>query len=435
VTISPPSFASTPVGQTSDATATLSNNAGYPLVIVPPTASSVTGQGLTFVSTTCGVQLAVNAACTITVRFAPTAAGAVPGKVAVETASGPRVASFDASSSTPVSTATLTSAAPNLGSAWYGATAPTATVSVRNDGNVGMTLTGLSGLATRFQLTANNCTGIAPGASCSMTISMPTSTAGSTPNTVTTTGATNNASFTISGTVNSAVSRWSVTSLPFGNVYMGQTKTLSLTLYNDGFGQAINWNAALANLPAGFSANVSACASVAPGGNCSVTIALTPTAVQAYSGSNIRPDTVSYTGNTLAVSGSGVAAVTTLTSTPTTTLAFGAVVQNNYRTLSLTLTNIGGLAATGLSYTLTYANPAMVSAGGYTITHGTCPAPAGSLAAGASCTMTIRYDAYCNTSFGGTRNGTLAVGGTNLTSSRSISFTAGTLQDASACGQ
>jgi hypothetical protein len=425
VTLSPPAFASTAVGQTSTATATLSNNAGSPLVIVPPAASSVTGQGLSFVSTTCGSQLAAGATCTVTLRFAPTAAGSVPGTVAVDTASGPRVASFDATSPAPVTTATMTSTAPNLGSVWYGAAAPTASVALRNDGNVPMTLTGLSGLSTRFQVTANTCTSIAPTASCSMTISMPTTAAGSTPNTVTTAGATNNASFTINGTVNSAVSRWSVTTLAFGNVYNGQTTVLSVTLYNDGFGLAANWNAALANLPAGFTANMSACAAVAPGGNCSVPITFAPTAVQAYSGSNIRPGTVSFTSNTLAMSGSGVAATTTLTASPTS-LNFGTVPKPGWSSMSVTIQNSGGLAATGLNYTVT---PTTGTNAYYSVNRGTCPVAGGSLAAGASCALTVTFTTQCVFSFGVTVTGTLTISGSNLTASRTVPLTGSTSAD------
>jgi hypothetical protein len=432
VTLTPPSFAATPAGQSSTATATLSNNAGYPVVITPPTASSVTGQGLSFVSTSCGAQLATSSSCTVTLQFAPTAAGSVPGKVSIDTASGPRVASFDASSTTPVTTATLTSAAPNLGSVWYGAAAPATSVSIRNDGNVAMTLTGLSGLSARFQLTANTCTSIAPTSSCSMTLSMPTNAAGSTPSTVTTVGATNNASFWINGTVNSAVSRWSATSLAFGSVYVGQTKTLSLTLHNDGFGQPFNWSAALVNLPTGFTANTSSCSSVAPGASCMVSITFSPTAVQSYSGSNIRPGSVSYTANVLSVSGTGASTNVTLTTSPATTLAFGTLNQETWKTLVLTITNTGAFAATGLTYTRTYTGPSYQSLyGTFTVAYGTCPAAGGSLAPGASCNLQVTYTTTCNS---GSRNANLTIAGTNLTAAKTVTLTGYTTNNNN-CGQ
>jgi hypothetical protein len=423
VTLSSPVISNTQVGQTSTATATVTNTAPNPLVIVPPTAGSVTGPDLSFVSTTCGSQLAASATCTITVRFAPTSASTVSGSVSVDTASGPRVAAFNATSLANFSTATLTSAAPNLGSVWYGASpAPTATATFRNDGNTAMTLTGLSGLSTRFQLSGNTCAAIAPGVSCSMTLTMPTSAAGSTPSAVTTAGATNDASFSISGTVNSSISRWSVTTLAFGNVTTGQTKVLSLTLYNDGFGLAAAWNTALANLPAGFTANTSACASVSPGASCSVSITFAPTAAQAYSGSSIRPATVSSTGNTLAVSGTGVLPTTTLSSNPASSLSFGGVPKDSYKTLPLTLTNTGTVAATGMAYAIAYTGGS-IAMGDYSVSIGTCPAAGGSLAAGATCSMSVRYSTGCTA---GSRPGTLTISGSNLSASRTLSMTAST---------
>jgi FG-GAP-like repeat/Abnormal spindle-like microcephaly-assoc'd, ASPM-SPD-2-Hydin len=417
VGLTAPSIPNTQVGQTATATATLTNNAGYPVVIVPPTASSVTGTDLSFVSTTCGVQLATSATCTVTVRFAPTSANTMSGTVAIETASGPRVAAFTATSLANFSTATLTSVAPNLGSVWFGAAAPTATATFRNDGNSAMTLTGLSGLSTRFQLTANTCTGIAAAATCSMTLSMPTSVAGSAPSTVTTAGATNNASFTITGTVNSAVSRWSVTTLAFGNVTTGQSSTQSLTLFNDGFGSPINWNAALVNLPTGFTANTSACASVSPAASCSVSITFSPTAGQAYSGSAIRPSPVSYTGNTLAVSGTGVLPAATVSVSPTS-VSFGtSLLKGSYVIKTVTITNSGTVAATSIGYAITSGG----GFPGYSVANGTCPAVGGTLAAGASCTVSVTFEASCA---GGSFNGTLSVSSANLPIPKTVALSA-----------
>jgi hypothetical protein len=421
--ITAPAFANTLVGQNSTVNATLTNTLASPLVIVPPAAASVTGQDFSFVSTTCGASLPAAGTCTITVRFTPTAAATRTGSVAIDTASGLRTAALTATSQNSFSTATLTSVAPNLGSVWYGASpAPTANVSFRNDGNTAMTLTGLTGLSSRFTLSANTCSAVAPTASCSMTITMPTSAAGSGANPVTTAGATTNATFDINGTVNSAVGRWSVTTLAFGSVTTGQTKALNLTLFNDGFGQAVNWAGGLSSLPAGFTANMSACASITPGGSCAVSITFAPTAAQAYSGSGISPSSASYTSNTLAVSGTGALATTTLNSTPATSLGFGTVAKDFFKTLSLTLTNTGTVAANGLSYAIAYTG-GTAGVGDYTRNGGTCPAAGGSLAAGASCTMSVTYVSGCTA---GTRPGTLTINGTNLTAARVVTLTAST---------
>ena len=282
----------------------------------------------------------------------------------------------------------------------------------RNDGNAPMTLTGLSGLSSLFSVTGNTCSGIAAGSSCSMTITMPTSAAGSGPNPVSTAGAATNASFSISGAVYSAVSRWSATSLSFGSVLTGTSQTQSVTLFNDGYGAAINWSGVLANLPAGFTANTSACASVAPaGGSCSVGITFSPTAGQAYSGNTIHPANISYPGNTLAVSGTGVVAAPAISGSPSA-LNFGGLAKGIGKNLTLTVSNTGSAAATGLAYTIGYTSGS-VQQGPYLRNGGTCPTAGGSLAAGSSCTVVVRYEAGCT---GGTRNGTYTTSGSNFAS-------------------
>jgi FG-GAP-like repeat/Abnormal spindle-like microcephaly-assoc'd, ASPM-SPD-2-Hydin len=424
-----PVFTNTQVGQSSTVDATLTNTTASPLVVVPPTASSVTGLDFSFVATTCGTNLPANGTCTITVRFTPTAAAPRTGSVSIDTASGLRTATLDSTGQASTSVATLTSAAPNLGSVWYGASpAPSTTVSFRNDGNAAMTLTGLTGLSSRFTLSNNTCVGIAPAGSCSMTITMATSVAGSGANAVITSGANTNASFDINGTVNSAVSRWSTTALAFGNVTTGQTRVLSVTLFNDGVGTPINWNVALANLPAGFTANTSACASVAPGGSCSVSITFTPTAGQTYSGSSIQPSTVSYTSNTLALSGTGVLPAATVSVSPTS-VSFGTSIRKaSYVTRTVTVKNSGTVAATNMRYSV---NPIFTDEvqGGYTITNGTCPAYGGTLAAGASCTVSVTFTSTC---VGGARNGTLSIGSANLSTALTVSLSA-TVSQAGIC--
>jgi hypothetical protein len=420
-----PAFGTTPVGQNSTVNATLTNTMFSPLVIVPPTTTSVSGQDFSFVSTTCGASLAASGTCTITVRFAPTAATERTGAVAIETASGMRVAALSGNGLTAFSTATLTSAPPNLGSVWYGAAAPSTTVSLRNDGNTAMTLTGLTGLSSRFTLSNNTCSSIAPTATCSMTITMPTSTTGSSANAVTTAGATNNASFDINGTVNSAVSRWSVTTLAFGNVTIGQSSTLNVTLHNDGFGTPFNWNAALANLPSGFTANTSACSSVSPGSNCSVALTFAPTTAGAFSGSNIRPGSVSYTANTLSVSGTGVAPTTTITAPAS--VSFGtSIPKGGFVSRSVAITNSGSVAATNLGYAITLGG----GSPGYTVGAGTCPSAGGTLAAGATCNLVVHFEASCT---GGSRNGTLSITSANLPTAKTVSLTA-TVRTTGICG-
>jgi Abnormal spindle-like microcephaly-assoc'd, ASPM-SPD-2-Hydin/FG-GAP-like repeat len=427
VVVTPPNYAATVVGQNTTANATIYNNTGGSLVLVVPTVASITGTDFVFVSTTCTTLLASGGNCTVAVKFTPTVTGLRTGSVSVSTASGVRTAAVSSQGSASASTATLVGTAPNLGTVWLGAAAPTAAVTIRNDGNVPMTLTGLASLSTRFQLTGNTCTSIGVGASCTLTLSMPTTATGNAANTVTTIGATNNLSFTINGAVASAVSSWSVTSLAFGTVAVGQSVTNSLTLSNTGVGTlAANWSGALLNLPAGFSANTSACSSVLPGGSCSVSITFTPTAGQSYAGSAIRPAILSSAANTLGVTGTGVVPTGTLTSTPSS-YDFGIVTAGAVNTVSLSIKNTGAYAATGITYSLTGASSA---GGSITVSSNSCST---TLAAGATCVIAFAYAAAstCDNGLGVTA--TMNINGANLTSALAIQL-GGTTNIQSGCG-
>jgi hypothetical protein len=83
-TLSVPAFPTTYLGQTSTVNATLQNTSSGPLSVTPPTAASVTGTDFSFVSTTCTSTLAQSASCTVTVKFAPTAAVARTGTLKVQ---------------------------------------------------------------------------------------------------------------------------------------------------------------------------------------------------------------------------------------------------------------------------------------------------------------------------------------------------------------
>lgn len=87
-------------------------------------------------------------------------------------------------------------------------------------------------------------------------------------------------------------------------------------------------------------------------------------------------------------------------------LGFGVVAKDGIRNLTLTLSNTGSVAVTGLQYAIAAAAGSS-AAGDYVTGSGiTCPATGGSLPAGASCTYAVSYLAACT---GGSRSGTLTI--------------------------
>ncbi len=99
-TLSAPSVAATPVGQSSNAAATLTNTSAGALGVSVPTAASVTGTDFGFVSTDCTASLAQSAACTVTIRFSPASALTRSGTLSIQTEAGLKSVSFTAQGTT-----------------------------------------------------------------------------------------------------------------------------------------------------------------------------------------------------------------------------------------------------------------------------------------------------------------------------------------------
>jgi hypothetical protein len=175
-------------------------------------------------------------------------------------------------------------------------------------------------------------------------------------------------------------------------------------VFNDGFGANINWAGVLSNLPTGLSANTSACASVPPGGNCSVGITFSPTAAQAYSGASIYPSNTSYTSNTLTISGTGALPVVSVSPT---SLSFGSIRKDWQKSLTLTLANTGTGTANMTGFVGAYPDRPDMGAYFWSTTCGTTLGPGG------SCTVEVGYYSGCTA---GSVTGTLTTSGANFPS-------------------
>lgn len=353
----------------------LTNDSATAVTFTVPTAASVSGTDFSFVSTTCSSPIAPAAICAINIKFQPTATTARTGTLTVVTQAGSLTSALTGtgtgSTATRTSAATLTAA-----TAWYGATARTVTATYRNDGNVAMTLASPS-LAAPLSVSSNTCSAVAPAASCSIVVSAATNVAGiAQSQSFTPTGATvAPAATTVAWTNYTAVPRWSPTSLAFGNVVVGLSSALNITLTNDG-NRVYNWatNNAVVNAPTGYTFNTSACASVAAGGgSCNVVVTFTPPTAATYSGSGLTMSSDSYSANTFSVSGTGrtppsiSASPTSLSSaTIAPTAASGTVTFTNGGQTATTLT----LSVTGGSTlsTTTRSCPANGSCGSVTVT-------------------------------------------------------------------
>jgi hypothetical protein len=147
------SFPPTGVGLTAVAqTLTLTNNGGLPLAISSVTASPSFVLG----ANTCGTSLAVNAVCTLTIVFAPTAAGPVSGTL-----------TFTDNAAAGMQTTTLTGTGIDFALTATGATS--ATVSGSGSITYALQLSSLAGLTGNVAL---GCTGAPANSTCTVTPSI-----------------------------------------------------------------------------------------------------------------------------------------------------------------------------------------------------------------------------------------------------------------------
>jgi Bacterial Ig domain len=417
VTPTAQAFGSVIDGNTSpQQTFTLSNSGGL----------SATGIALTFsgpfsqTGGTCGPTLAANANCTITVVFAPTAAGPAAGSLAIA-ANVPVTGSSVTLTGTGIAQVTTASVSPTslaFGSLMTGSTSSAQTVTVTNTGNVALT-GGTFSLAAPFSQPAGaaggSCgAGLAVGASCTLNVVFAPATAAAFNQalTVAYTGATVTGSpVTLTGTGVAPVTTASVspTSLAFGSWATGSTSPAqSVTVSNTGNVPLAGGTFTLAapfSQPAG-AAGGTCGAVLAVGAHCTINVMFAPTTAGTFQTQTL---TVAYTGATItgspvALSGTGVvtpAKPASVTPNPATiTLSTGSYTKSQV----VRLTNTA--AAGGPTLAVTSAN---VPLGGslmtwfFSIVNGADHCTGALLAPGQSCTVTVQFASLPVTTRGVTR--------------------------------
>jgi hypothetical protein len=146
--------------------ATLTNSGVGPLNVNAPSSDSVSGNGYSFVSSTCGGVLASGSTCTATLSFQPKSPTQFTGSVTLSTAeTGPRTGTF--SGYGVQGNAAVAGTSLNFGNVKPGVTA-TKNFLITNNGNGPLTFSNVaitSGVAD-FAVTSSNCQVVATGQSC-----------------------------------------------------------------------------------------------------------------------------------------------------------------------------------------------------------------------------------------------------------------------------
>ena len=367
-------FAKQALGTTSAAkTVTLTNGTGSPIDI-----TGITSVGeFPVQSNTCGASLAAGTTCTFTVAFTPSAAGTRTGQVTIaDNATGnPHKVNLTGTGTIPL---TVAPASLGFGSVIAGVTSAAKTVTLTNSNPVAITFASITGSGD-YAL-ANGCpVSMDPNTSCTLSVTFTPPATGTRPATLDilsdATSSPQKVNLTGAGTLPLNTSG----NLAFGSVVAGVTsaaKTITLTNPSPLLPITI-----ASIVPTGdYGATDNCAGSIAPSGSCTLSVAFTPTAAGARSGSVVITSNATNNPRTSTLTGTGTLP---LTVSPTS-VAFGnQAINTTSSPKTVTLTNASPLLAIPITnVALTGTVP-----GDYAQTNN-CGS---SIPAGGSCTVTLTF--------------------------------------------
>lgn len=407
-TLSPPSltFAGTIIGQASAAqTVQLANSGGVPLTSIAAVAS-----GSYQVASTCGTQLAANSSCSLSVTFAPTAAGSQPGVLTVTDILKTQTISLAGTGLLPPAFAV---SPPSLSfpTQQTGVASSPQTLTISNTGgapmaNVGFQITGP--WAGSFSTGVTTCGAmLANGSSCTVQAIFTPASAGGNTATLTVTSSTlgvKAATVVLSGTGQAASGlNVSPAQMSFAVATLGQASTAqAVTVTNSGATAATGLTLSTA---APFSLVQNGCgAALAAGANCTAGVVFTPTANGTVAGTLTVSSPVFMPATVILSGAGGLAGSVQMMPGFLTFPATGVGATSSAQTV--TVTNSGGLTLTSLT---------LAASAGFQITNNACPA---SLAPGASCATGVTF-APAQT---GQQTGSLTVASSAMAASAQVSL-------------
>ncbi len=434
-----PSFNFGPVymNSTSDKTFTVTNTGDVDATIVaegsPALAAPFSYVGGTFPGTggNCGGTLTPAGACSLVIRFSPTATGSFNDTIRLTYNNGLASQTGTRTISGTGALATLSiTAAPtlSLGDILVNTTS-TFTLTVSNPGAGAASLLGPAApaVADPFSYVGGGYPGtngtcgntLSAGSACTLKLQVTPTALGSFSGSITLTyfdgNATQTTSCNFTGVgVSALLSISDGPTFDFGSLFVSQTSDKTLTITNSGTGPATSVAEGAPALSApilfkggSYPGTGGTCgATIAGSSTCTVVVTFAPTAGLAYS----KTLKIQYTDGTtstsisLAITGTGVA-VASLSISDGATYDFGSVYINNAALEKIfTVTNGGGSDATSVGA----GSPSFLSS--YTYKDGTFPGTGGScgssITAGSSCTVVVRF----RPTVGGTFDSAVAVG-------------------------
>jgi hypothetical protein len=156
--------------------------------------SSITASGPFAETNNCGSSIAANSSCTVNVTFSPTATGASTGSVTINAGGVTSTVSLTGTGTAPGPVLSASPASLSFPSTAVGSTSASKTVTVTNTGTTAATVSGVSVTGAYSQ--TNNCTTLAVNGTCTVTVSF-TPTAATNTGTLTVTSNANNSPLTV----------------------------------------------------------------------------------------------------------------------------------------------------------------------------------------------------------------------------------------------
>jgi len=381
------SFGSVITGQSATAQTVTFKNSGTAAMTISSVTLTGTNATSFSLSNACGTSLAAGASCNLTLGFKPLAGGPLTAAVTVtdNAVGSPSTIALSGTGLAP--SVSFSPSSLSFGSVGYGTTSSTQTVTLTNSGTGALNITSMAlggAAATSFNL-SNGCgMSVAAGSSCKLTISMSPRTTGALSGSVT---LTDNASPTqqsiaLSGTGVAPIATLSPASLSFASTYVGvASATQTVKLSNTGTAALTLSSVALTGTNTTSFTTYNNCnGSVAIGGSCLITVAFVPAAKGALSAKITLTDNAVSGTQAISLAGTGLASTA---GTSTTLLSFGSLaVGSTSVKKTVNVTNTGNTVLTIIGITLAGNNTTSFS---YTSACGT------TLAAGASCSLSVGF--------------------------------------------
>jgi astacin (peptidase family M12A)/centrosomal CEP192-like protein len=242
----------------------------------------------------CGNLLQIGTSCTVTVSFAPTANGSLPGNISItdSAANSPQVVTLSGTGTGTV-TVTVTPSSETFPAQTVGTTSAAKVVTVKNTGTLSTTLT--IGAATGdFAQTSTCGSTLNAGATCTVSVKFTPATTGSIPGVITVSDTASNSPQIVALTgTGAAPVTFSPVSLAFGMEAVNSTSTAKTVKMKNNMSGPLNGISIVASGNYSTTGGGTPCGTTLPGGaSCTISVSFTPTA----NGSIDGAVTVAYTG-------------------------------------------------------------------------------------------------------------------------------------------